>query len=220
MTPIRSSLRLFVVASTLLLDVAACGNSTQSNGGGGGGGSGGNEGGSSATSGSSGGNEGGSSGGGEGGAGGGTLTGTFGTQTIKPMVSGIWIGMPSSPSEASFATFVYLFSQPVTCADISTAPGWITGLPAGTQVLEMIIGAQNVTSAPLQATSGASPGLVEINYSFAPVHVESRATAGTVAITSYVASTSVDGTLAGVVFPQGSADGTFHAEYCPMGREF
>jgi hypothetical protein len=63
----------------------------------------------------------------------------------------------------------------------------------------------------------AGAGVSEVNF-FGPTSAESRATAGNVALTSYVKDVSVDGTI-DVTFAAGNAKGTFHATWCPGGHE-
>ena len=149
-------------------------------------------------------------------AGSGSLTGTYGTDAIKPIVAAYWVGQPGDQSESGGGPFVYLFSTSVTCNDISKASGWAPSLPAGTQALELIIG---VTATGTAAAAGphAGGGVSEVNF-FGPTSAESRATSGNVTLTSYVKDVSVDGT-ADVTFPGGTAKGTFHAMWCPGGHE-
>ncbi len=157
--------------------------------------------------------------GGDGGSVGGSasLTGTYGTDTIKPVVAAYWIGQPSSPAEAAGGPFLYLFSGPVSCDDLSHGSGWRARIAAGTQVLELIVGT-TTTGTPVPAAAHAAANVAEVNYSFGQTTTESRATAGNVTLTTYAAGASVDGTL-DVTFPMGSAKGTFHAVYCAAGNE-
>jgi hypothetical protein len=149
-------------------------------------------------------------------AGSGSVTGLYGTEAIKPIVSAYWIGQPGDQSESGGGPFVYLFSTSVSCDDLSKGDGWAPSLPAGTQALEMIIG---VTATGTAAAAGphAGAGVSEVNF-FSPTSAESRATAGNVALTAYVKDVSVDGTI-DVTFPAGNAKGTFHATWCPGGHE-
>jgi hypothetical protein len=146
------------------------------------------------------------------------LTGTFGADAIKPVLSGLWIGTPDNAAESGGGPFVYLFSGPVTCADLSKGTGWISALPAGTQVLEMIIGTTSTGSA-MHAAAHAAANVAEVNYATAPSSTESRATTGTVTLTSYAKGVAVEGTI-DVTFPTGGAKGSFHADWCPTGHEF
>lgn len=156
----------------------------------------------------------------EGGAGTGSggITGTYGTQPIAPIATAYWVGKPGNPSESGGGPFIYLFSNPVTCTQLSQGSGWVTSIASGTQVLELIVGT-TATGTPVQAAAHAAAGAVEANYAVAPSATESRATSGTVTLTAYVAASSVDGTL-NVTFPSGSAQGSFHAVYCAGGNEF
>jgi len=152
------------------------------------------------------------------GSGSASLTGNYGGNPIAPIMAAYWIGMPSNPAETGGGPFVYLFSGPITCAQISSASGWVTTLPAGTQVTELLIGTVS-TGTPVSAVAKAAPNGVEANYATAPSATESRATSGTVTLTAYTPGTSVDGAV-NVTFPMGSATGTFHAVWCPTGKEF
>lgn len=152
------------------------------------------------------------------GSGSASLTGNYGGTPIAPIMAAYWVGMPSNPAETGGGPFVYLFSGPVTCAQISAASGWVTTLPAGTQVTELLIGTTS-TATPLSAVAHAAPNGVEANYATAPSATESRATSGTVTLTSYTPGTAVDGSV-NVTFPMGNAMGTFHAVWCPTGKEF
>ena len=152
--------------------------------------------------------------GGTGGAG--SITGTYGADAIKPIVAAYWIGLPGDPNESGGGPFLYLFSAPVTCDDLSKGSGWAPSLPAASQALEMIVGV-TTTGTAAAASPHAGAGVVEANY-FGPTSSESRATSGSVTLTSYVKDVAVDGTV-DVVFPSGSAKGTFHATWCPGGHE-
>lgn len=146
----------------------------------------------------------------------GTLTGTYGGEMIAPIKAAYWVGQPDDPAESGGGPFVNLLSSAVTCNDISVT-GWLSKIPPETQVLELIIGTTKVgTSVP--TSSGASANVAEVNYLFGRVSSEQRANHGSVALTAYTATMSVDGTVS-VTFPSGSAEGTFHAVYCPGGQE-
>lgn len=152
--------------------------------------------------------------GGLGGAG--SITGSYGADAIKPILAAYWVGMPGSPAESGGGPFIYLFSTPVSCDDLSKASGWAPSLPAGTQALEMIVGVTTTgTAAP--AAPHAAANVAEVNY-FGQTSTESRATAGNVTLTAYMKDASVDGTI-DVTFPAGNAKGTFHATWCPGGHE-
>jgi hypothetical protein len=159
-------------------------------------------------------------GGGEGGVGtgSGSITGTYGTQTIAPIVAAYWIGKPGNPAESGGGPFIYLFSEAITCAELSQGSGWVTSIASGTQVLELIVGT-TTTGTAVQAAPHAAPGALEANYAIAPSATESRATSGSVTLTAYVPGSSVDA-MVNVTFPSGSAQGTFHAVWCASGNEF
>jgi hypothetical protein len=148
----------------------------------------------------------------------GSLTGKYGTDPIAPIVAAYWIGIPDDPNETGGGPFVYLFSGPVTCADISGASGWVTSIASGTQVTELLIGTTTVGTA-VPATAHAAPNALEANHAVGGSSVETRATSGSVTLAAYTKDVSVDGTV-DVTFPDGSAKGSFHAVWCPTGHEF
>jgi hypothetical protein len=142
----------------------------------------------------------------------------YGSASIEPIVAAYWIGMPDNANETGGGPFVYLFSGPLACADISAASGWVTGIPAGTQVTELLIGTTTLGT-PVQAAAHAAPSALEANYAAGGSTAETRATSGSVTLTAYTKDSAVDGTV-DVTFPAGSAKGTFHAVWCATGREF
>jgi hypothetical protein len=82
--------------------------------------------------------------------------------------------------------------------------------------LEVIVGVTS-TGTAASAAPHAGAGVAEVNY-FGPTTAESRATSGSVSLTSYVRGASVDGTV-DVAFASGRAKGMFHATWCPGGHE-
>ena len=157
--------------------------------------------------------------GGAGSSGAGSITGTYNTTAILPIMSGIWIGKPQMASETGGGPFIYLFSGPITCAQISAKSGWLPTIPAGTQVLELLVGT-TMTGTPVTVdANGAGAGRLEANYATGMQLGEHGAKAGsTVTLTSYKAGMSVEGTV-DLQFPVGSAKGSFHADYCAAGQE-
>lgn len=146
----------------------------------------------------------------------GSLTGSFGSEAIAPIKAAYWVGQPDDPTESAGGPFVNVFTSAVTCNDISVN-GWLSKIPAETQVLELIIGTKTAGSAsPVAATAAAN--VAEVNYLFGRPSSEVRAGSGSVTLTAYTASMSVDGNVS-VTFPSGSAEGTLHAVYCPGGQE-
>jgi hypothetical protein len=146
------------------------------------------------------------------------ITGMYGTEPIKPIVAAFWIGMPGNPSESGGGPFIYLFSGPVSCADLSQGSGWVTKIPNGTQVLELIVGTTSIGT-PVPASAHAAPNMLEANYAFGGSATEARATSGNVALTAYSNGVSADGTV-DLTFPSGQAKGSFHAVWCASGNEF
>ncbi len=146
----------------------------------------------------------------------GTLTGTYGNQAIAPIKAAYWVGQPDDPSEAAGGPFINILSSAVTCNDISVT-GWLSKIPAETQVLELIVGTTTV-GASSPTSSGAGARVAEVNYLFGQPSGEERAKSGSVTLTAYASEASVDGTV-DVTFSSGTAQGTFHAVYCPGGQE-
>jgi hypothetical protein len=147
----------------------------------------------------------------------GSVTGTFGTEAIAPIMAAYWVGQPDDPSESAGGPFVNLLSSAVTCNEISVT-GWLSKIPPETQVLEMIVGTTTV-GASSPTASGASGNVAEVNYLFGRASSEQRAkSGGNVTLTAYVGEVSLDGTV-NVTFSSGTAQGTFHAVYCPGGQE-
>jgi hypothetical protein len=141
----------------------------------------------------------------------------YGTTPIKPILSGLWLGMPEDPGEAAGGPFLVLFSGAVTCADVSR-DGWIGTIPTGTQVMELIIGTTQVGKQIKQAKD-AGANVVEVNYTTgAKTLVEHNSTSGTLTLTSYKAGIAVEGML-DINFGIGTAAGNFHADWCPNGVE-
>jgi hypothetical protein len=149
-------------------------------------------------------------------AGTGTFTGSYGSEAIAPIKAAYWIGLPDDPTESAGGPFVNVFSTAVTCNDISVT-GWLSKIPAESQVLELIVGTKTSGSASPVAGAAAA-NVAEVNYLFGRPSSEVRAGSGNVTLTAYTASMSVDGTVS-VTFPSGGAEGTFHAVYCPGGQE-
>jgi len=129
-------------------------------------------------------------------------------------VTGVWVGKPTNPNENGGGPFVYLFTAGVTSQTISNGSGWLPKLPPGSQGMEMIIG---TTKEGMSVPVGmAGPGRAEVNYFLSGSEHNSKS--GTVTVTAYKAGMYVEGTV-DVMFPFGSAKGTFHADWCPTGSE-
>jgi hypothetical protein len=148
-----------------------------------------------------------------------SLAGTYGNMAIKPIVSAFWLGKPANLEEGAGGPFVVLLSAPVTCAELSKSRGWIATIPAGTQVMELIIGTTEVGK-ELSEKDGAGAGKFEVNYMFgANKLMEYKGASGTLSLTAYTPGKAVDGMLDVKFVTGSSAKGTFHAEWCPEGQE-
>ncbi len=150
----------------------------------------------------------------------GTLVGMYGTEPIKPQMSGLWIGMPKNPSELGGGPLFYLFSEPVTCAAISVKPKWRDLIPANVQIFEGLVGTATVNM-PLIASQDMKPGSAEINYSMGMKPKETHAIdGGSAMLTKVVPGEYIEGTIDVAWEGGGTAKGPFHADWCPTGREF
>ena len=113
----------------------------------------------------------------------GSMTGMYGSEAVTPVtpiMAAYWVGQPDDPTESAGGPFVNLFSTAVTCNDISVN-GWLSKIPATTQVLELIIGTKTIgTASP--AASAAAANVAEVNYLFARPSDEVRAGAGSVTV--------------------------------------
>jgi hypothetical protein len=123
------------------------------------------------------------------------------------------VGKPANAAESGGGPYVYLFTAGVTCQTISSGHGWLPKLAADVQGMEMIIGLTKEGSVPVGM---AGAGRAEVNYFLSGSEHNSKS--GTVTVTSYRPGMYVEGTL-DVMFPFGSAKGTFHAVWCPGGYE-
>ena len=149
-------------------------------------------------------------------AGTGAITGSYGSEAIAPVMAAYWIGLPDDATESAGGPFINLLSTARTCNDISQT-GWLSTIPPETQVLELIVGTTTTGTAEPVAAAAAG-NVAEVNYLFGRPSSEVRATSGSVTLTSYQKDMSLDGTV-NITFPSGSAQGTFHAVYCPGGQE-
>src|SRR6185436_4364552 len=84
---------------------------------------------------------------------------------------------------------------PVSCDELSKSRGWIATIPAGTQVMELIIGTTQV-GMELTEKDGAGAGKFEVNYMFgAGKLMEYKGMSGTLSLTAYTPGQAVDGML-------------------------
>ena len=141
-----------------------------------------------------------------------TVTGTLGALgAVMPIVSSLFIATGSE-------TIVYMSTAPVTCSMISGRDGskWLASLPAGSQVVELVVqGAAKVGAA-------SSP---EVNYApggMSSAYEKNAASgSGKVSFTRAEAMGVVEGTFSATYAnPTGNVSGTFHAEFCADGQEF
>jgi len=146
----------------------------------------------------------------------GTLKGAVKGYTFGKIVSVIWIGVPESPA----TTAIYLSDTPLTCRDVD-AKGWMQTIKPGTHVFEMITTGTSLQSYATSTAKEIPAGEAEVNYILAgPAKDETRATAGSVVLTSLYAGKSVSGTFS-CSFGTGTdrLDGEFTATSCPDAHE-
>jgi hypothetical protein len=151
------------------------------------------------------------------------IKGTWGNDQLAPVVSALWIGMPSNPAQSGGGPVVYLFSAPVTCDMLSQSnwPGMFESSKQGnqvTQVTSLIIGT-TMAGVSVPVAAWPAPNAVQamiVALSFSGSASDTYAT-GSVSLTSYVDGVSVDGTV-DLSRDWGDEKGTFHAVFCPTGK--
>jgi hypothetical protein len=151
------------------------------------------------------------------GANGSSVSGAPTDMAYSSIGSVFWAGMP----DVAGSTVVYIFSKTLNCTDISKA-GWDTTIPKGTQILEMkMMGNTPKAYTPvIGAGNFPSTGQAQVNYALATggAPVETFASAGSVTLSTIVASTKVTGSF-NLMFGANAVTGTYSATYCNVGRE-
>jgi len=179
---------------------SAAGTAASSGGGSGGAGKGGSSGSSSAGSSAAGGSS--------------SITGTLGALgAVKPIMNG-WA------TTNGLETLVYLSTSPLTCAQMMTqGVRWLGTLPAGTQVIEIVVGNPSSTKTYTIGTPAALGG-GEVNYAEGSKSSASEVTGKTGSITFTTATAK--GVQEGMISVSAPfmASGNFHAEWCEGGTEF
>ena len=141
-----------------------------------------------------------------------TLSGTLGVLgAVMPIVSSLVIAKGSE-------TIVYMSTAPVACSKISGLDGskWLGSLPAGSQVVEIVV------SGAAKVGAASSP---EVNYApggMSSAHEKNAAPGtGKVSFTKAEAMGVVEGTVSATYAnPTGNISGTFRAEFCADGQEY
>ena len=149
-------------------------------------------------------------------AGSGTIAGTFDGRAFNTIGAAWRIGQPDDPEQTMV---VYVFDNPIACADIADV-AWDETVPDQTQSVEMKVVGTTAGDYP-QADRTPGPGESDTNYtltSTAGTPSETGATSGGVAIDSAdpgAATGSFD-----LTFPSGDTlSGTFDAAPCSQGHE-
>ena len=153
-------------------------------------------------------------------AGSNTITGAIGGTGFNVVMSTYWIGAPDSPSTD---TVLYMFDHVVMCGQITNA-GWDTGLPTGTQILEMkLVGkAANTYPNTTAATRIPAPGESLSSYTVAAAGATDMVASGGSVTLATIETPSAGNFAIGafhITFPTGSLDGKFDAPFCAAGRE-
>lgn len=146
----------------------------------------------------------------------GTVSGSPDGTAFDTVATAYLLGAPDSPN----TTVVYIFSKPVSCADIGS-PGWDTRITNGTQFLEMKIFGSAPGTFTAVTTVTPAPGEASVNYTLSTISgtpKEIGASGGTVTLTSMTPTTNAKGSFA-VRFDTNTLNGTFDAVFCPQGTE-
>lgn len=150
-------------------------------------------------------------------AGSGTVSGTFDGRAFDTIGASWRIGEPDDPTQTMV---VYVFDNPVSCADIAEA-GWDTRITDQTQAVEIKVVGLTAGDYPLKAGRTAGAGESDVNYTLS-------STTGTPGETSadsgdVVIDTADAGAATGsfdLTFPSGDTlAGTFNAFACAQGNE-
>jgi hypothetical protein len=142
------------------------------------------------------------------------ITGTLGKLgAVKPIMAG-WA------TTNGLETLVYLSSAPLTCAQMMTkGTRWLSTLPAGSQVIEIVVGQPSGVKTYTIGMSAAFGG-GEVNYAEGSKSSSTEVTgsAGTITFSMANAKGVQEGTI-DVTAPY-AASGRFHAEWCEGGTEY
>lgn len=150
-------------------------------------------------------------------SGSGTIAGSFDGRAFDTVAASWRIGEPDDPDQTMV---VYVFDQPISCADIADA-GWDTRITDQTQAVEIKVVGTTAGDYPLAAGRTPGPGESDVNYTLS-------STTGTPGETSadtgdVVIDTADAGTATGsfdLTFPSGDTlVGTFNASACSQGSE-
>ncbi len=155
----------------------------------------------------------------------GTVAGSVGGTGFGQVYNAFLIGAP----DLATSTAVYLVGKPgVACSDIGQS-GWSHLIPTGVPIFEMILITQTPAAGTYAVSAATAPGSAEVNYIVsAPARNETRATAGTITLSTLTPNVAAAGTFSvqfpGTVVDGGDAgasafDGTFNAVYCAAGHE-
>ena len=150
-------------------------------------------------------------------AGGGTITGSFGGRPFEEVAASYRIGQPDDPDRTMV---VYLFDQPIACADI-VDPGWDAHIIDQTQAVEIKVVGTTAGSYPLTSSRTPGPGEADANYTLSSTQgtpAETRADSGLSEVDDARAG-AASGTFS-LTFPAGDVlTGTFDAAACDPGSE-
>ncbi len=146
----------------------------------------------------------------------GTISGTADANPFTKVATAYLAGAPDSAG----TTVVFLFSNPMKCADIGAA-GWDARIANGTQILELKIFGQTPGTFTAVTTVTPAPGEVSVNYTLSSTSTtpkEMGSSGGSLVLESLMAGTSASGTF-DIKFGANSLLGKFDAIFCAGGRE-
>lgn len=142
------------------------------------------------------------------------ITGTLGQLgPVQPIMAG-WA------TTNGLETLVYLSSAPLTCEQMMTKGSrWLGKLPAGSQVIEIVVGQPAAVKSYTIGTPAAFGG-GEVNYAEGSKSSSTEVTgsAGSITFTVAEAKGAHDGSID--VSAPFKASGQFHAQWCEGGTEY
>jgi hypothetical protein len=143
-----------------------------------------------------------------------SLMGTLGALgPVKPVMAG-WA------TTNGLETLVYLSTAPLTCEMMMTrGVKWLSKLPAGSQVLDIVVGTPP-TAKTYNLGTPAALGGGEVNYAEGSKSSSTEVTgrSGSITLTTANANGVQDGMID--VSAPFMVKGTFHAEWCEGGTEY
>lgn len=145
----------------------------------------------------------------------GSFTGTLGALGAAKPIANAWA------TTNGFELLIYVSSSPLTCAQMMTmGTKWLSTLPAGTQVEEIVLQPTPSVTTYMLGSGPAAFGGAEVNYAEGSKSsaTETTGTTGTVTITKTMPMGVQEGMIS--VTAPFMLSGSFHAEWCQGGTEY